>query len=200
MKQTQTDWDEAYQRRETPWEKGKPHPALVDFLTENGPVGGEIFVPGCGSGHDVRALSTRENHVLGIDLAPSAIEKANAFPKVGNEEYRLADLFTLPAEWNGRFDVIFEHTCFCAIDPLRRADYLEAITRLLKPGGRFIAIFFLNPDNDDEGPPFPVNAEELEELFGPSFAVDREWVPAHTHPGREERELMRVLIRLPAGT
>ena len=32
MKQTQTDWEEAYQRRETPWEKGKPHPELVDYL------------------------------------------------------------------------------------------------------------------------------------------------------------------------
>ncbi len=200
MKQTQTDWDEAYQRRETPWEKGKPHPALVDFLAENGPIGGEIFVPGCGSGHDVRALSTRENHVLGIDLAPSAIEKASAFPKFGNEEYQLADLFALPSEWNGRFDVVFEHTCFCAIDPALRGDYLEAITRLLKPGGRFIAIFFLNPDNDDEGPPFPVSVEELEERFGRSFAVEREWIPARTHLGREGRELMRVLIRLPAGT
>lgn len=200
MKQTQTDWDEAYQRRETPWEKGKPHPALVDFLAENGPIGGEIFVPGCGSGHDVRALSTPENHVLGIDLAPSAIEKASAFPKVGNEEYRLADLFALPAEWNDRFDVVFEHTCYCAIDPALRADYLEAITRLLKPGGRFIAIFFLNPDNDDEGPPFPVSVEELEERFNHPFAIEREWVPARTHPGREGRELMRVLIRLPAAT
>ena len=58
MKQTQTDWEDAYQRRETPWEKGQPHPGLVDFLAENGPLAGEIFVPGCGSGHDVRALST----------------------------------------------------------------------------------------------------------------------------------------------
>ena len=53
MKQTQTDWDDLYRRRETPWEKGKPHPALLDFLAENGALHGEIFVPGSGSGHDV---------------------------------------------------------------------------------------------------------------------------------------------------
>ena len=195
MKQTQTDWDEAYQRRETPWEKGKPHPALVDFLAENGPLGGEILVPGCGSGHDVRALSTPENHAVGIDLAPSAVAKANARPKVGNEEYELGDFFALPVEWNGRFDVVFEHTCFCAIDPARRDDYVKAVVRLLAPGGRFLAIFFLNPDNDGGGPPFPVDRQELDDRFGLHFTLEREWIPARTHPGREGRELMRVLVK-----
>src|SRR5450432_4098021 len=132
--QTQTDWESAYRRRETPWEKGRAHPALTDFLAENGPLSGEIFVPGCGSGHDVRALSTTANHVVGIDLAPFAIAKANSFPRVANEEYRLADLFALPGEYHGRFDHIFEHTCFCAIDPARRRDYVEAVVRRLRSG------------------------------------------------------------------
>lgn len=198
MKQTQTDWQEAYEKRETPWEKGKPHPALLDFLATKGPFAGEIFVPGCGSGHDVRALSTPQNHVLGIDLAPFAIEKARSFPKVGNEEYQLGDLFALPPALDEKFDVVFEHTCFCAIDPKRREDYAETIVRVLKPGGKFIAIFFPNPDVDeDEGPPFPVSVEELEKLFDGDFVVEGEWVPEQTHPGREGRELVRVLVRSP---
>lgn len=193
MKQTQTDWEDAYQRRETPWEKGVPHPGLLDYLAENGPLTGEIFVPGCGSGHDVRALATAENHVLGIDLAPFAIEKAQARPKIAREEYQLADLFALPTEMDGRFDWIFEHTCFCAIEPARREEYVATIVRLLRPGGRLLAIFFINPDHDEDGPPYRVSTAELEEFFGQSFSLEREWVPARTHPGREERELMRVL-------
>ena len=193
MKQTQTDWDEAYRRRDTPWEKGVPHPALVDFLTEDGRLAGEIFVPGCGAGHDVRALSTAANHVVGIDLAPLAIAQANSFPKVGNEEYLLADLFALPAEWNARFDIVFEHTCFCAIDPSLRRSYVESVVRLLRPGGRLIAIFFLNPDHDEEGPPYRVGRGELEEFLGAHFTFEREWAPQRTHPGREGRELMRIL-------
>lgn len=195
MKQTQTDWEALYHQRETPWEKGVPHPALVDYLAPDGPLAGEIFVPGCGSGHDVRALSTSENHVVGIDIAPFAIEKANSFPKTGNEEYRLEDLFALPPTWDARFDCIFEHTCFCAIDPSLRARYLEAIVRLLKLEGRLIAIFFINPDHDEPGPPYGVSHAELDEQFGKHFVVEREWVPARTHPGREGRELMRVLRR-----
>ena len=193
MKQTQTDWEAAYRRGETPWEKGKAHPALVDFLVENGPLTGEIFVPGCGYGFDARALSTPSNHVIGIDLAPFAIAKANSFPKVGHEEYLLGDLFALPPEFNGRFDLVFEHTCFCAIEPMRRAQYVETIVRLLKPGGKLIAIFFINPDHDEEGQPYRVSGAELEEVFGMHFSLEREWVPARTHPGREKRELMRIL-------
>lgn len=193
MKQTQTDWDAAYERRETPWEKGKPHPALLDFLAKNGPLAGEICVPGCGSGHDVRALSTPQNHVLGIDLATRAIAKAKSRPRVANEKYLLADLFDLPAKFDGRFDWVFEHTCFCAIDPGQRNDYVATIVRLLKPRGKLLAIFFINPDHDEEGPPYRVSTAELAEFFAAYFAVEREWVPAHTHPGREERELMRIL-------
>lgn len=193
MKQTQTDWNAAYSRHETPWEKGEPHPALVDFLAKNGPLSGEIFVPGCGCGHDVRAFSTPANHVVGVDLAPIAIRKAKAFQRVGNEKYLLADLFALPAEFNGRFDYVFEHTCFCAIDPGTRSKYVKAITRLLRPGGKLIGIFFINPDHDEEGPPYRVSRAELEDYFGQHFSLEKEWVPARTHPGREKRELMRVL-------
>jgi SAM-dependent methyltransferase len=193
MNPTQTEWEDLYRRRETPWEKGQAHPALVDFLAENGALEGEIFVPGCGSGHDVRALSTPENHPLGVDVAPFAIDKAKSRPPVANEEYLLADLFDLPATFERRFDWVFEHTCFCAIDPKRRRDYVEAIVRVLKPGGTLLAIFFINPDHAEEGPPFRVSTAELETFFGPWFTLDREWVPARTHPGREQRELMRVL-------
>jgi methyl halide transferase len=193
MKQTQTDWESAYRRRETPWEKGKPHPGLVDFLAENEPLAGKIFVPGCGSGQDVRALTAPYNRVLGVDLAPFAIAKAKARPQIAQEEYLLADLFALPATFDGQFDWVFEHTCFCAIDPNQRDKYVATVVRLLKPGGRFLAIFFINPDHEEPGPPYGVNREELEGFFGDHFTIEREWVPAHTHPGREQRELMRVL-------
>ena len=196
MNQTQTDWDELYRRRETPWEKGRPHPALVDFLEKNGPLEGKIFVPGCGSGHDLRALSTAQNHVVGVDIATRAIAKARARPRIANEEYLLADLFQLPAQFDHQFDWIFEHTCFCAIDPARRREYVGTIVRLLKPRGKMLAIFFINPDHDQPGPPYRVSVAELEELFGDNFAIEREWVPTHTHPGREQRELMRILRRV----
>ena len=64
----------------------------------------------------------------------------------------------------------------------------------LKPGGKLLAIFYLDPGNDspDEGPPFEVSIVELDRLFFPRFTLEREWLPEHTYPGREGREWMRL--------
>jgi methyl halide transferase len=189
-----TDWEQRYRTGDTPWEKGAPHPALVDFLAAN-PLRGKILVPGCGSGHDVRVIADENNEVTGLDIAPSAIERAKRFPKKSREVFQRGDLFALPGNFRGAFDWVFEHTCFCAIDPARRADYVRAVADALKPGGHLLAIFYLDPDHN-EGPPFGVSVAELDALFAPRFDLLREWTPTRTHSGREHRERMRVLRRM----
>jgi SAM-dependent methyltransferase len=189
-----TDWEQQYQKGETPWEKGAPSPGLVDYLATE-PVRGRILVPGCGFGHDVRALVADGAEVTGLDISASAVAGAQRFPKAGNEQYILGNLFALPPEMQGAFDWVFEHTCFCAIQPSQRQAYVEAVAGALKPTGRLLAIFYLDPGNDspDEGPPFEVSIAELDRLFLPHFHLVREWLPARAYPGREGREWMRVM-------
>ena len=121
------DWDQFYRQGETPWEKGAPHPALIEWINEN-PLRGRVLVPGCGFGHDVRALAAAGAEVLGLDIAPFAIAAARAFPRCGHESYILADLFD-PGAVRGKFDWVFEHTCFCAIQLDRRGEYARASRR-----------------------------------------------------------------------
>jgi methyl halide transferase len=191
-----TDWESHYRQNDTPWEKGGPTPALVDFLATE-PVNGRVLVPGCGFGHDVRALAATADEVVGLDIAPSAIEGARKFPIVGGERYQLANLFDLSAKMRGAFDWVFEHTCFCAIDLAMRPAYVEAVAGALKPGGKLLAVFYLDPGNGSpaEGPPFEVSIAELDRLFLPRFTLEREWLPARSYPGREGREWMRVMTR-----
>ena len=189
------DWQAHYESGETPWDEGAPHPALLDFIAETGPFQGRILVPGCGLGHDLRALSTRANHAIGLDIAPGAVARARTFPKTGCEEYLAADLFNLEPDLRTSFDWIVEHTCFCAIDPSMRPAYAAAVAGALKPGGHLFAIFYLNPAVDRH-PPYGVAVAELDQLFSPSFALVRQWVPARTFPDRESRELVRLLRRL----
>jgi SAM-dependent methyltransferase len=186
------DWQERYQTGDTPWDEGAPHPALLDYLAGHGPFEGRILVPGCGRGYEVRAVSTMENRVIGLDIAPEAIAKARGFAKAGREEYIAADLFKLEADWRASFDWVVEHTCFCAIDPQMRPAYAAAIAGVLKPGGKVFAIFYLDPAVDRR-PPYGVTVGELDKLFSPEFEVEREWAPARTFEGRESRELIRVL-------
>ena len=140
---------------------------------------------------DIAAEKTAE----AASATGSAVEGAARFPRVKNERYELANLFDLPAEFRGAFDWVWEHTCFCAIDPSMRAAYVEAVAGALKPGGKLLAIFYLDPGNDhpDEGPPFEVSVAELDALFLPRFELKREWLPAGAYPGREGREWMRIL-------
>ncbi|MEA3212494.1 MAG: hypothetical protein QOE70_5551 [Chthoniobacter sp.] len=194
-----TDWEAQYQKGDTPWDKGAPSPALVDFLVQE-PVRGRVLVPGCGVGHDVRALAASGAEAVGLDIAPAAIQAALGFAKAGREQYERGDLFALPAYFRGAFAWVWEHTCFCAIDPAMRPAYVEAVASALQPGGTLQAIFYLDPghDNPADGPPFGVSIAELDELFLPRFTLEREWLPPRTYPGREGREWMRVLSLKPA--
>jgi len=190
------DWEAAYQSNETPWDKGRAHPALVAWLSENR-LTGEILVPGCGSGHDVRALAAHPlANVIGLDLAPSAKNRAEKFPPVGKETYITADFLSGTAFPAKSFDALFEHTCFCAIPRARRADYACTVSRLLKPGGLFLAIFYRNPSHGgDDAPPFGCSMEEADALFGPGFLLLQEKTTIPTFEGREGREVLRVMRR-----
>jgi len=190
-----TDWEEHYQNGDTPWEKGAPSPGLVDYLAVHPPLGGRVLVPGCGLGHDVRAIAPRAEETVGIDISASAIARAAEFPAKGRAIYQVADLFNLPAEMRNSFDWVWEHTCFCAIDLSQRPAYVEAVASALKSRAHLLAVFYLDPGNDspDEGPPFEVSVPELNRLFDPHFDLVDEWLPQHTYPGREGREWMRLL-------
>lgn len=188
-----TDWEGRYKAGDMPWEKGAPSPGLLEYLDVNPPPLGRILVPGCGYGHDVRALSHPGSEVVGIDIAPSALHGATERPAVAGEKYVHADLFDLPPEMRGSFDWVWEHTCFCAIDPAKRADYVRGVAGALKPGGALLAIFYLDPGNEGDGPPYGVTLPELDALFGGAFTLEREWMPGKAYPGREGCEWMRLL-------
>src|SRR5690242_15828688 len=67
-------WEERYQTKDMPWEKGAPSPGLVDFLADQRNLPGEtVCVPGGGTGHDACEWAKRGFRVYGYDLAPSAV-------------------------------------------------------------------------------------------------------------------------------
>lgn len=189
------DWEARYRAGDTPWDEGFAAPPLADFLARH-PIAGRVLVPGCGPGHDVRALAAQGAEVTGLDLSETALRAARGFPAAGRELYEQGDLFRLPAEWDGRFDWVVEHTCFCAIPPARRADYVGAIARILKPGGHYLGIFYLNP-SQPQGPPHGATVEEIARLFDPCLELLEEWVPGRTFEGREGRERCQLRRKRP---
>jgi len=189
------DWNRRYVEGDTPWDKGSAHPA-IEFAMRQNALTGRILVPGCGTGHDVRALASCGLEVTGLDLAPVALQTAQSLDPDRRARYVLGDLFDLPGELRGAFNGVFEHTCFCAIDPARRGEYVDAVASALELGGKLLAVFFLEPGNDGDGPPFGCMRSEVDRLFTGPFRSLREWEEIPTYPGREGRELLRLLERV----
>ena len=190
------DWNSAYETNDTPWDKGYAAPPLEEFFAKHS-IEGQVLVPGCGSGHDVRLLAATGLEVTGLDIAPSALRKAESFPRVGNEKYELGNFLILDEQFHGRFDVVFEHTCLCAIEPAEREAYVSSLKCALRPGGQFLAIFYREiSDSKGDGPPHPISASEIDALFAADFEIIESFVPLKTYPSRpvgvEEVRWMRM--------
>ena len=193
------DWDARYTAGDTPWDKGGAHPALRDWMKKH-PLPGRVLVPGCGAGHDVRAIAAKGSaFVLGLDISPSALRLAESFLKTGNETYLRGDFLSGEAVPSDSFDAIFEHTCFCAIPPGRRGDYARASHAALDAGGLLLAVFFTNPEHSDpHSPPFGCDPAEIRACFEGDFEILEMTTCTPTFPERLGRETLGLLRKRPA--
>ena len=145
-------------------------------------------MPGCGTGHDVREFAKAGFDACGFDLAPSAVrlsrEKTTAAGLKAT--FQLADF--LRDEPPQKFDWLFEHTLFCAIQPSERDEYVRAVLRWLKPGGTYLAVNYIITQ-DEDGPPWRTSHEEQLERFLPHFELLGDWVP-RSFPNRAGKERM----------
>jgi SAM-dependent methyltransferase len=185
----QARWDSIY--RETPkpgWDLDGPTPVLAELLElpACGHLGPDWVVPCCGYGHDAAELARRGFQVTGVDFAPSAIQGARA--RHGEAvRWRQEDWYA----GTERFDVIFDHTSFVAMDPARRAEYLEVCARRLRPGGLWLASLF-HTVTRPPGPPFAVSMEAARALAEVRFEVLHLEHAIRSHPRRAGREFLLV--------
>lgn len=189
------NWDKHYRAEDTPWDHGEPAPPLREYLRMHR-IEGKVLVPGCGTGHDVRLLASQGAEVIGLDIAPGAIHKAEALPRQSREQYVLGDILNLPGHCIGAFDWVFEHTCLCALEPPQRSAYVEGVHEALKGNAQLLAIFYcVVEDYDGEGPPHPISPEGIDALFAGKFETLSAWTPEDTYPsragGKEQMRLMR---------
>jgi ubiquinone/menaquinone biosynthesis C-methylase UbiE len=119
---------------------------LIARLKE-APGGSHVLDVGTGEGFLARRLARRGFRVLGIDsgafdYSKDSIEKAqqSAGSASGRLEFRRADVIALARPRRG-FDYVVASQAVHCMKRQRRC--LQAIHRLLKPGGRFLSLDFL---------------------------------------------------------
>jgi SAM-dependent methyltransferase len=160
-----TKWEADYQRKSDGWDLGGPTPAFKRLASSRRFQPGRMIVPGAGRGHDAREFARHGFQVTAVDFSPYVVNemKRLADPQAPVEVLQ-HDIFALPPKLDHSFDFALEYTCFCAIDPKRRPEYADLITRLLKPGGVYIDLAF-PLDGRGGGPPFAVSDSELLALY-----------------------------------
>ncbi len=149
-----------------PWADLEPHPALVDWMRRQPPPakGARAIDVGCGLGDNAAFLARCGYRTTAIDISPSAV--AWARKRHGEAaDFRVADLFDLPQEMVGAFDLVHETYTIQSLPIGMRARVMAAIASLLAPGGKLLVICRSREDGTEaEGPPWPLCRAELAEF------------------------------------
>lgn len=154
-------WSKIYESTPNPgWNLGEPAEALKDMLPRLKIARSRILVLGCGEGHDAALFAASGHFVTAVDISPLALERARKlYGHMPNLTFMEADLFKLPQDFDHSFDVVFEHTCFCAINPEKRQELVKIWNRVLAPGGHLMGVFFTFEKR--QGPPYGGTEWEL---------------------------------------
>lgn len=179
-------WSVRYELGSIPWDLGRPHPELVDRLSGDPTLGtgsvGRAFVPGAGTGHDAAALAAAGWQVTAMDIAPAVepvlARRLSAF----DASVAIGDALSFAPD--DPFDLVFDHTFFCALDPERRPDFGTMVDRVLGDRGDLVSIVFpLHKAPETGGPPWGFDAADVRATLPPAF--DRIELAAEARvPGR----------------
>ncbi|HTZ61614.1 MAG TPA: class I SAM-dependent methyltransferase [Thermoplasmata archaeon] len=163
---------EAAYRGAPPWEIGRPQGVFVR-LEESGRITGRVLDLGCGTGELALYLAERGHTVVGVDFAPTAIERARrkAAARGASASFRVASALDLP-DLGGPFDTVTDCGLFHVFLDPHRPEYAASVARQLRPGGRFFLIAFSEHEPTDWGGPRRVTQAEIRTTFREGWDVE----------------------------
>ncbi|KAJ4959321.1 hypothetical protein NE237_026432 [Protea cynaroides] len=161
-------WEKCWEQGLTPWDLKQPTPVILHLQQTDALPRGRALVPGCGTGYDVVAIASPDRYVVGLEISSHAVKKAkelfSSSPNANYFTFLMADFFTWkPTEL---FDLVYDYTFFCAIEPSMRPAWASRIQDYLKPDGELITLMFPISDHVG-GPPYKVSVADYEEVLHP---------------------------------
>jgi SAM-dependent methyltransferase len=157
-------WDERFEKRFTPWDRGSAPAALRRFVLDM-PQPMTALAPGAGSAYELTLMCEAGWDAVAIDFSPVAVARAKALAGPWAERVVEADFFTYQAP--RPLDVVIEQAFLCALPRARWPEVARRWEQLLAPGGLLAGYFYF--DDLPKGPPFGVNREQLDALLTPGF-------------------------------
>jgi thiopurine S-methyltransferase len=146
-----------------------------------------VFVPLCGKSLDLLWLRERHQSVTGVELSAVALEAfcmengvparrrvLDNFDVYEAPKLRLyrGDVFALTPELLGTVSALFDRAALISWAPELRADYVAQATALTSPGTQTLLVTVEYAQSQMAGPPFSVNADEIDRLYARSHAIE----------------------------
>ncbi len=198
-------WQERFEARRTPWDRGAASPALAPLVAQGVlAAGARVLVPGCGAGYEVELLAASGLRAIAVDYAPAAVELTRA--RVAAAGLRADVIEADLLQWSPAqpVDAVWEQACLCALHPDLWVAYALRLESWLRAGGTLV-LLAMQVERDGrregriEGPPYHCDINAVRALF-PSdrWAWPPPPYPRHAHPAGFA-ELQLVLERRAAG-
>jgi SAM-dependent methyltransferase len=134
-------WNESYASGQLPWDTGSPEPLLVEFVNAGGATLGRALDVGAGTGTNAIWLAERGFDVLGVDVSPLAVAKAQAKMEGRALRCNFAAMDFLSQPPDGPFRFVFDRGCFHVFDEAEeRARFAANVAAILEPGGLWLSM------------------------------------------------------------
>ena len=162
-------------RAVVPWDRGGPHPLLVEWAAaQPAPEPGRrALVVGSGPGSDAAFLAGLGWSVTGFDVAPSAVAAARHRFAGAGVEFEVADVLDPPTDWAGAYDLVLESYTVQALPVALRPTVTSQIRRFVAPDGRLLVLAAAEDRHVEAGPPWPLTRAEVEAFAAEGLAVVR---------------------------
>jgi len=180
-------WDEAYRDNNTPWDIGRPQPAILR-VAEWGGLVEPVLDSGCGTGEHALLAASMGLEVRGVDVAGTAIERARAKARQRGlaAEFVVGDVLALDRieRLEPPFRTVLDVGCFHTFANADRPLYALSLAAVTEPGAVLHLLCFSEHTPGMDGPRRVTQGEitatfsrqwEVESIEPDAFAVSNLW-------------------------
>lgn len=175
-------WHQRWEQNQIAFHKQDINPYLQRYwprLSAN--PGGRVLIPLCGKTNDMIWLRAMGYEVIGVELSQLAVEAffvENGLQpqiriqgdfqvyEVDGLQIFCGDCFALRAADLGDIDAVYDRGALVALPPEMRVEYVSGLYAMLSANVEILLISFAYPQQDMPGPPFSVERQEIDSLYG----------------------------------
>jgi thiopurine S-methyltransferase len=197
-------WHERWESNQLGFHQSEVNPLLrAHWPRIDPPAGASVFVPLCGKSLDMHWLREAGHPVIGVEISPIAV--ADFFAEAGitptrtsrgelersaGEGFELycGDFFALEKFHLAEVEAVYDRASLIALPEEMRARYASHLAEILPESVSGLLITIEYDQARMDGPPHSVPAEEVEDLFGAAFEIERLWSSGPVAPTDRFRE------------